>query len=442
MSQFGADIFDDEPPTKPPTRKGRKSSQPKASEPTGNQADSAPPTEPKKRPSRRKKPVADIAAEQPKPQAEPVEPHDSPSPAVPPETGNAARTGAEDADAGQADTRREPRGRRGRRRQRDEIPAEEAQVAEPTRRPEPQEQTAEPQMARESDYDEEGEGFGALPNEEPEASPGEPARDEGNFPRFGDERRGRRRRRRRGRRGNRDDAQRGPGGQEPGHGGAPFARDQHAEHTEPQGDRGGYPRDPAAPRPDRRIDRREDFRGRHEHSRDHGRGEDRDQEEDRQPRAARRPHSDFKPAPPPPPAPTPRRIAILVDLARLAQQANEQGGEIAYRKLRAAIAGHDEVVHAVCFATRDLPETGRRVLTGQGFTIEDCDDADACADALAEQASRAQWPVDALVVVGSRAGTHLPAAAGGASVETAGFGGNGVTDSRDRLLPRSCLFVP
>jgi hypothetical protein len=133
---------------------------------------------------------------------------------------------------------------------------------------------------------------------------------------------------------------------------------------------------------------------------------------------------------------------VLLDLANLTQQAREQGGEIAYRKLRSAIAGHDEVVHAVCFTTRELPEAARRVLTGQGFTIEDCADADACADALLDQASRAQWPVDALVVVGSRARASLPAAAGGAGVETAGFDGKGSSGNSDRQLPRSCLFVP
>lgn len=440
MSQFGADIFDDEPPTKPPARKGRKSSPPTASEPASTDSEAAP-AAPRKRASRRKKPEAPDAPADNVAQSQPAA-----ADATPSRADAAPVTPADEAQVVETVQARPDRPTRGRGRRRntspEDFPAANPGSAEELPPPsrEPAAQRAVPAAPSESDYDEEGEGFGALPGEDAQPADGEgndgaeAPRDDGNFPRFGDERRGRRRRRRRGRRGHRDDAQRGQGGHEAPHGDTPFTRDAHAEPGRPQGDRGGFPRDPAGPQ----LDRRDDRRGRQEPSRHH----DHDAEEDRQPRAPRRPHSDFKPAPPPPQLPEPRRIAVLLDLANLTQQAREQGGEIAYRKLRSAIAGHDEVVHAVCFTTRELPEAARRVLTGQGFTIEDCADADACADALLDQASRAQWPVDALVVVGSRARASLPAAAGGAGVETAGFDGKGSSGNSDRQLPRSCLFVP
>lgn len=472
MSQFGADIFDDEPPTKPPTRKGRKSSPPKASEPVASEPETAPASEPKKRPSRRKKAAATDAEPS---MATPQVAED----AIAQETSSlqSAEPKPQAESQPSADDQPKQRSRvRGRRSKRVDVAAQD--VDESPQAPEPRlpqaqpvpqapaAQRAEPPAPTEAEFDDEGEGFGALPEEESvpgegfETNQGGQSRDDGNFPRFGEERRGRRRRRRRGRRGNRDDGANGRPAQGQEQDGNAFHRDPHAEEQRPQSERGGFPRDPASPDADRRDERRDDrnrhepsrhSHGRHGHGRDdsgrreHGRnehGRDFDHDEDQQPRTPRRPYTDFKPATPPPTAPQPRRIAVLVDLAQLSEQAKSRGGEIAYRKLRAAIAGHDEVVHAVCFATRDLPETGRRVLKSQGFTIEDCADADACADAMSEEASRAQWPVDALVVVGSRRGASLPQAAGGAAVETAGFDGNGATSPLDRCLPNACLFVP
>ncbi len=454
MSQFGADIFDDQPPTKPPTRKGRKSSQPKASEPAATAQESAardsaardsttpegaPAASPKKRPSRRKKPAA---AEQPaeadpsahdlgaKAQCEVLSPR--PEPIDP-----------------QATAAREPKQEsRGRRRQsRREAPSDGEKSSAPhserptdlprtARQEAPAAQRVEAARPSQPDYDDEGEGFGALPIEDSEQGPGSQAHTDGTSSRTGDDPRGRRRRRRRGRRGSRDDSAPGRHEHPNQRNAAPFGRDPQADQPHPHRERGAFPRDPSAVDIDRRDSGRGDSRDRHQHGREF------DLEDDRQPRTPRRPVSDFKPATPPRPAPEPRRVAVLIDLAHLSHLAREKGSEIAYRKLHSAIAGHDEVVHAICFTTRDLPETARRVLSSQGFSIEDCGDADACAEALADQASRAEWPVDALIVVGSRKGARLPQAAGGATVETAGFDGNGASESNTRRLPSTCLFVP
>jgi ribonuclease E len=282
--------------------------------------------------------------------------------------------------------------------------------------------------------DELGEGFGDIPHDDAEAELGSASAEAGTFPSFRD---GRRRRRRRGRRGREDDRTdsrvTNPTEQ--------FPRGQTDEVRQQQPSR-PYPQDPAAPQqPNWREDRprREgQDRGRDERHRN----DSFERDEDRAPRIPRRPHSDFKPATPPPQAPTARRIAILLDLPGLQREAQALGAEVAFRKLRAAIAGHDEVVHAVCYTPHDLPETARKLLLSTGFTLEESADAESAGNDIVQRASQSDWHVDAIVIAGAPGLIARIARPEGAAIEAADFAGTDRTSEPNRVLGRNCLFVP
>ncbi len=491
MSNFGADIFDDEPPSKPPARKPRKAAAAKAPEPEAPPAGGESPAEPqpKKRAPRRRKastaeetePVAQQAPAEP----ELVFPGRSAEPEAPPADANtqAAHGGSADSDE------RKPR-RRGRRRggrsdaeqapeeaQRHELAPAEQMPTQPAPRDERRDAPMDPAPTA-SELDDEGAGFGVVPHDDAEAESGEVRGSGEPFPTFGGERRGRRRRRRRGRGRHGDDrAQDGAP-----HEGAPFPRGEGDELPSREA-RDPFPRDPESgdAQPTGHEPRHEQARAggedrarrggegrdeRHRHGSDdrsrrggearderHRRGGDgrderqrrddfRDDAEDHAPRPPRRSYADFKPATPPPPAPTPRRIALLLDAHALEAEARMLGAEISYRRLRNAIAGPDEVVHAVCFATKELPEVGRRVLRAHGFAIEDFDDAASASEALAAQLADARWPVEAIVVAGTSRDFEAPRRDEGPEIELAGFGGNGDSRRLHRTLLRNCMFVP
>ena len=508
MSNFGADIFDDEPPSKPPARKPRKAAGAKAPEPEAPTAEGEAAAEPqqKKRAPRRRKSAAaeDLPAAEPvapAPQASPevvfrassAEP-EAPAEAAIPQPHEAGRN-EDDADG----ERRRPR-RRGRRRGgRDESgSAQEPGEATPRNeeRTEHARSDAAPRDERRGDesthaaptaseLDDEGAGFGVVPHDDAEAEAGDVRGAGEPFPTFGGERRGRRRRRRgRGRHG--DDRQPTDAQAQPD----AFPRDEGSDVPQRES-REPFPRDPEGPghearpeqarrgddsrddRPRRGNDPRDDRPRRGNEFRDQGprrgheprdhaprggedrprrsdfredpsrRGNDyRDDGDDRAPRPPRRSYADFKPATPPPAAPAPRRIAILLNVSALESEARALGAEISYRNLRGAIAGHDEVVHAVCFATKDLPEVGRRVLRAHGFAIEDCDDMHSAVEALSGQLAEARWPVDVIVVAGSGPRLDVARRDDGPEIELAGFGGNGDSRRLHRTLLRNCMFVP
>jgi hypothetical protein len=277
--------------------------------------------------------------------------------------------------------------------------------------------------------DELGEGFGDIPHDDAEAELGGASTETGTFPSFRDGRR--RRRRRRGRRGREDDR---PDARDANQA-APFPRAQGDEvRTEPQNR--PFPQDPAAQQP-------QPWREGHDRGRDERHRHDSfDRDEDRIPRQARRPLSDFKPATPPPAAPTARRIAILLDLAGLQREAQSLGAEVAFRKVRAAIAGHDEVVHAVCFVPSDLPETARKLLQSTGFTLEEAVDTESAGAAIVQHATHGDWPVDAIVIAGAPDLAARIVRPDGAVIEAADFAGTERTDEPSRPLGRNCLFVP
>ena len=491
MSHFGADIFDDEPPSEPPARKPRKPAKAKAeAAPTEPEAPAAsePQTDaPKKRRNPRKKAAAEDAtpAAQPTPapaqEAPParaargedfgdvVFPARSAQAAQPkaaqPNTGQPAAEPqpAAEADApasdeaqpeartGDRDDRRRRRGRGRNRRDRDEgaAPADRADSSEPYDNPFAPAQRENDRPAAQSqapsqpipdatdgpEMDELGEGFGDIPHDDAEAELGAASAEAGTFPSFRDGRR--RRRRRRGRRGREDDR---TGAQDTNPTAQfPQAQGDEVRHEQPSRP---FPQDPAAPQ---QKPWREDRPRREGHDRnrdDRPRHDSFDRDEDRAPSQTRRPHSDFKPATPPPEAPAARRIAILLDLAGLQREAQSLGAEVAFRKLRAAIAGHDEVVHAVCFMPPELPETARKLLQSTGFTLEEAADADSATAAIVQHATHGDWPVDAIVIAGAPDLATRVARPEGAVIEAADFAGTGRTDEPSRLLGRNCLFVP
>lgn len=509
MSNFGADIFDNEPPSKPPARKPRKAAGAKVPEPEAQPAQGEGAAEPqlkKRAPRRRKSAAAEIptaaepAAPAPKDAPEVVFRARSAEPEAPAEPAIPKPHAAEPRNEDDADgDRRKPRRRGSRRGGRDESGAtQEPGAATPRTEERTEHAPSEADLRDErrggdsphaapttSELDDEGAGFGVVPHDDADAETGDVRGAGEPFPTFGGERRGRRRRRRgRGRHG--DDRQ--PTDAQ-AHTGA-FPRDEGSEVT-PRESRESFPRDPEGPgheprpeqarrgddsrddRPRRGNDPRDDRPRRGNEFRDQGPrrgheprdhaprgGEDRprrsdfredpsrrghefrDDGEDRAPRPPRRSYADFKPATPPPAAPAPRRIAILLDMSALESEARALGAEISYRNLRGAIAGHDEVVHAVCFATKELPEVGRRVLRAHGFAIEDCDDMRAAAEALSGQLAEARWPVDVIVVAGSSPRLDVARREDGPEIELAGFGGNGDSRRLHRTLLRNCMFVP
>ncbi len=164
-----------------------------------------------------------------------------------------------------------------------------------------------------------------------------------------------------------------------------------------------------------------------------------DRERDRSPE--RRPAERAHPAPARPygVVEPKHRIALLVDLEALSQQAHEQGAELAYRKIKSAIAGHDRVDKAICFLLPHVPESGRRALRASGFELEFHDSAQEATEALVEAARAADGPVDAVVVA------PMPIALQGADAErTPPLQDASFADGADadRRLGRACLFVP
>lgn len=488
MSQFGADIFDDDskPPTEPPTS-------------------GEPPKKRARKPARKKTAAAEVpeaaAPEAAAPRSPEVQSPEARSPEPAGEEQTAPKKG-----------RRKPAAKRSKTAA--ETPADAApavpservhddlgDVLFPARGAEPRKAAPPPPEAPRAPAEPrppQREPVRAVPIEpvaerEPLA---EPAEHEGGPPRahFDDDegRRRGRRRGRRGRRGARDDdrpegagfasdqgsappredrAERGAdfapatGDEDPTEGGAiptheptdaptatpqqdPFARRQEAPR---HGRDGGHPRDrhregprrdggdrPAhGPRgPHGRDDRREPPRDDRRFDRRHDEAGFDDEPPQRLPRrdlaTARR-----APALPTPAAP--RRTAVLVDVAALMQQARDCGGELSFRRLRKALLGHDHLVLGLAFVTPDVPPSGRGALAAAGFALREC--ADAAAASAGLLAATADVPADAerLVLAGLARGT---APAGGPAAERAGFRTAVDGDGGDLLLGADCMFVP
>lgn len=136
------------------------------------------------------------------------------------------------------------------------------------------------------------------------------------------------------------------------------------------------------------------------------------------------------------PAVAPRSVALLVDVAALAAEARDYGGELALQRLRQELAGGRIVTRAIAV----LPQRRPTPAGFQAVVVDrpDGDDLAAAAFALAEVADGVALapPTDAM-----RRLAELLAEAGHA-VELAGFGPANDADRTWRRLGRECLFVP
>jgi hypothetical protein len=142
---------------------------------------------------------------------------------------------------------------------------------------------------------------------------------------------------------------------------------------------------------------------------------------------------------------TPTRVGILLDFDALSRQAQEQGGELSFRKLLRGIAGDRPVIRATCYLGKTTPNTARQALAASGFTVQVCDDDDATAQAIGVEALALAARVDALVL--APATRVLPAVLqdldrAGVRLEAAGFDGLAPAGVASRRLGRDCIFVP
>lgn len=175
----------------------------------------------------------------------------------------------------------------------------------------------------------------------------------------------------------------------------------------------------------------------------------RDEDEDygQQPRPALPVHRGGRPAPTmPPPAPQ-KRIGLLVDLGVLMAQVRSQGGELAFRKLRGELAAGDEVLHAICLVPTEASESCRSALRSTGFELHSYERAEDGRTALLDLARSTDWSVEVLVLAGAPTDADLSSAqTGSRAVALAGFGAiaSSATSSGAsvRMLGKNCMFVP
>lgn len=138
-----------------------------------------------------------------------------------------------------------------------------------------------------------------------------------------------------------------------------------------------------------------------------------------------------------------QRIGILIDLDGLRQQAQQAGGEIAFRKLLHAIAGDRAIVRALCYASG--PGSAAQALGASGFEVVQQEGSEAIATAIAVDAMAMAARIDVLVLApASRALPVLVHAlrAHGVRVEAASLDGKAPPDTIGRRLGRDCVFVP
>lgn len=500
MSQFGADIFDDdskppaEPPTagEPPKKRPRKPARKKAATASEPEAEpqssvqpgtdagagsepSTPEAEPKKgrkKPAARrgKAPAEDSAREVTAPEAAAREVPVAPSERVHTDLGDVlfpARRPTAKTERDDAPTPKPVQGEPPARERKDPRPRDR----EAARATEPAPIVDREPLAEPADHE------GGPPRERPDDDDGR--------------RRGRRRGRR-GRRGERDDDRSTDAGFAPAEAEREARGDVESTTNPPIADaddtsEGGsipthdaeidsaappqqdpFARRSDAPRPGRGNDpsrdrhrdgpRREGSQQAHSQRGPHGRDDRRHgpRDERRDDRRFERRRDEFEPddAPPPrlprrdltnarraPALPTPalpRRAAVLVDVAALMQQARDCGGELSFRRLQKALLGHDELVLGLAFVTPDVPPTGRGALAAAGFSLREC--ADAAAASSAMQAATSEVPADAeRVVLAGLARDHAGTAP---AAERAGFRSAVDGDRGDLLLGTDCMFVP
>jgi hypothetical protein len=136
---------------------------------------------------------------------------------------------------------------------------------------------------------------------------------------------------------------------------------------------------------------------------------------------------------------------VLVDLPELQQQAQQQGGELSYRKLLRAIAGERTVARAICYVGPDTPEAVSQALAQTGFELLPKGDPATAAVAMAVDAMAMAPDVSAMALAplhGALPPLLRSLQARGVLVEAAGFGVEAPAGVTPRRLGRECIFVP
>lgn len=151
------------------------------------------------------------------------------------------------------------------------------------------------------------------------------------------------------------------------------------------------------------------------------------------------------------PVPTPEgeirgaRVAVLMNLERLVDDAREQGGEVAYGKLLQFVARRRHLIRAIAYAQTTTAQSTAPTLRGSGVETQAIGTPSDLPVAIAVDAMALATRVDSVVLVPDAEGlAPLTAAlrAHGIRVETAGFGdphGGPGTGDDDPLLARHRL---
>lgn len=225
------------------------------------------------------------------------------------------------------------------------------------------------------------------------------------------------------------------------------SREQHSResHSRERGPRADSP----PPQRDRFLDRdRGDERRPEDRDREprhgqrpahHDRDRDRDRGDRRSPRLP-----EGRPAAPLSRLHSDDRVAVFVDLDALQDQARQQGGEVAFRKLLRAAAGTRKVTAAVCYHGTTTTAGTLRALQAAGFELRPVT-AEQAAAAMVADAAGAIARADVLVLAPCRSdGLRLrdEPGAGDLRIEAASFDGNAPSGTIARPLGRECLFLP
>lgn len=144
------------------------------------------------------------------------------------------------------------------------------------------------------------------------------------------------------------------------------------------------------------------------------------------------------------PTTRPRRVAVLLDLPALQQEARQRGAELSFRKLLPALAGDNRVVAAWCYLPRLHPEIANCAVKAIGFKTRAVADHDDLSRSLSTDVAALPPDVDTIVLSPAGPAQQQLAArlrGDGRHVELAGF----LVPPEEqalRLLGRDCVFVP
>lgn len=141
-----------------------------------------------------------------------------------------------------------------------------------------------------------------------------------------------------------------------------------------------------------------------------------------------------------------QRVAVLVDVAALTDEARRLGGEISFSRLLRRVTGRRALIRALAFVS-NREETLAGTLAAQGFDIETVSDEGGTAVAMAVEAMAIAHHVDCVVLAPDvPAMDHLTRSLRGLGlrVETAGFDdrAEGRPWAPHHRLGRDCMFVP